>query len=179
MTSRKFFNLLLSQMKSQKDKQKTVYYENYPLSIVILENLTSLTLYILGTIILSGFSMIIGAGYFIFCLISVAIIWFLVCPFCYYYGKVCPCGYGKFAPFLVKEGDKKKFKKQFKYLVIFSTFSFGLPVIGGLFLLIKNYTLLLLIELSIFAIIAFWIIPLQAKKISCKHCKQRSECPWG
>lgn len=145
----------------------------------MLENLVALIIYILGTIILSRFSMIIGIGYFIYCLISVVIIWFLVCPFCYYYGKVCPCGYGKIAPFVVKKGDRKKFQKQFKYLVLFSIFSFSLPVIGGLLMLLMHYTLLLLIEIAIFAIMAFVVIPMQSKKISCKHCKQKSECPWG
>ena len=125
------------------DTRDTELYDNYPGWIIILENTLALIIYIIGTLILSKFSMIIGMGYFIYCLISVVVIWILVCPSCSYYGKFCPCGYGKIAPIFSKKKDEKKFAKQFKYLVIFSVFSFFLPVAGGLFLLIKQFSLII------------------------------------
>lgn len=165
--------------KNQNKKKTLNRYENFPIKKVILGNIQTFSIYIIGAIILSFLSIFISIAYFLYCLTSLIFIWKFICPHCYYFDKICPSGYGKVSAKISKKGDMKKFREKFKYLVGVVSPAWFIPLIGGIIQIAIDFSWLLLIMILIFVVIAFIILPIESKKYSCRHCKQQSLCGWG
>lgn len=102
-----------------------------------------------------------------------------VCPYCHYYStRTCPCGYGQISAKLRKVKDQSRFIEKFKkhIPVIFPLWI--IPMVAGIILLQKNFTLSLLALVVLFVIDAYLVLPLLSRKYGCAHCPQKSICPW-
>jgi len=156
------------------------YFENYPFWIVLVSNLISIAIYLIGAIIIYQ----IGLVWLILYLIYVLILEFRLisghCVNCYYYGKICPFGKGKISSIFFKKGDLNKFcKMQITWKDIVPDFIVSLiPAIIGIILLIKDFNWLFLILIIILFILAFFGNAIIRSKLACKYCKQRKiGCP--
>lgn len=67
-------------------------HEHYPAVIVIISNLVSLLIYVIGAYILYRISLILAIVYVIFILILEFRLLGRHCVDCYYYGKTCAFG---------------------------------------------------------------------------------------
>jgi hypothetical protein len=108
-------------------------------------------------------------------------VWIMVfvCPYCRYFDtRSCPCGYGHIAPRFRAKGTVECFNEKFKKHIPVIVPLWFIPIIAGVFPLIRNFSLSLLILLIIFAVNAFVILPLVSTKHGCKECPQKSTCPW-
>ncbi|RZN37037.1 MAG: hypothetical protein EFT35_07065 [Methanophagales archaeon ANME-1-THS] len=155
-------------------------YDNFPAWIAILSNLVSLSIYTLGAYILAGFGILFAILYLLYCLWLEVQILRKSCVDCYYYGKVCGLGKGKLCPLLFKQGDPKKFvEKEVTWAQILPDFMvFIIPLVGGIILLVRDFTWLLVALLIILGILAFGGTALIRGSFACKYCKQREiGCP--
>ena len=155
-------------------------YENFPLRIVLLPSLFSLTIYLIGLYILLNLGIL-------FAVLFVAyIIWIEIrliaksCRYCPYYGKLCAFGKGKCSALFFKKGAPEKFLKteiSMKDIIPdFLTFIF--PLIGGLVLLLFNFSWLLVVLLAILVVLGFGGNALVRGSFAYKYCKQREiGCP--
>ncbi len=91
---------------------KTKTFENYPLGIVILSNLLSILIYLLGAFILAKLGIIFLVVYLLYCLFMELNVLKRSCVNCYYYGKLCGFGKGKLCSLFFKKGDIKKFSQR-------------------------------------------------------------------
>lgn len=150
-----------------------------PLWLVLLDNIPTLAMYILGTIIISKFSMMFAISYVLYSLLSIIWFWAKICPYCNYHGTSgCPCGYGKLSALFFKKVNSNNFRKVFKRNIIAVYPSWFIPPVFGFYLLISSYsTGFLMLNIS-FALVGFVLIPLISKKIGCKDCAIREDCPW-
>jgi hypothetical protein len=152
-----------------------------PLWVVLLDNIPTLALYILGAALLLPFGMIWAILLFMYSLFSVVLFWQRICPYCHHYGtKACPCGYGAISPlfFKSKRASSSDFRKIFKRNILIVFPSWFVPFFAGGYLLLREFSVSRLWQFIVFCIIGFILIPLISKLVGCKNCSIKDECPW-
>lgn len=160
--------------------EETKSYENFPLRIVLLSNLVALSIYAIGAYILAGFGILLAVLYLLYCLWIEIRVLRRSCVDCYYYGKVCGFGKGKLCSLLFKKGDPQKFvEKEISWSLILPDFMvFIFPIVGGIILLVRDFTWLLVAMLAIFVILYLGGNAVIRGRFACKYCKQREiGCP--
>ena len=160
--------------------EETKSYENFPIWIALLSNLVAISIYTIGAYILAGFGILFSILYLLYCLWIEISVLRGSCVDCYYYGKICGLGKGKLCSLLFKKGDPKKFvEKEVSVSKILPDFMvFIIPIVGGIILLVRNFTLFLLVMLAILVILSFGGNAVIRGSFVCKHCKQREiGCP--
>src|SRR4030043_646993 len=150
-----------------------------PLWLVLLDNVPTLILFILGIIIISQIS---AAGAIIFGFYTVfSVVWFWarICPYCHHYDTLaCPCGYGSISAKIFKRRDSKLFKKVFRRNILIQFPNWFVPFAIAIYLLIIKYSTAILLLTVSFSLIGFIIIPVISKQVGCKNCEIKEDCPW-
>lgn len=160
--------------------EETKSYERFPIWIALLANLVAILIYAIGACILAGFGILLSILYLLYCLWIEMGVLRGSCENCYYYGKVCGLGKGKLCSLLFKKGDPQKFvEKEVSWLKILPDFMvFIFPLVGGIILLLSDFTLLLVAMLSILVILSFVGNAVIRGSLACKYCRQREiGCP--
>ncbi|MBU1940708.1 MAG: hypothetical protein KKC68_02935 [Candidatus Thermoplasmatota archaeon] len=159
---------------------KITPYENYPIRIPLLAILISIISYSIGAVILSEFGITVVIIYLAYCVGIELLVIFRSCKDCYYYGKICGLGKGKIAPIFVKQGNSNKFKeKKISWYDLIPDFLVAIiPVIGGIILLLYNFSFLLLGLIILLSILFFGGTAYIRGSFACKYCKQKEiGCP--
>ena len=180
-------NIIIEDRKTKSDQLKefksdlesACHTKKIPLWLVLLDNLPTAVLIILGTILIYQISTIGAIGYAIYSLLSIIWFWAKICPFCHHYGTyACPCGYGIISAKLFKKREDKSFKKVFKQNLGVVFPNWFATFIIAIYLLVTQYTQEVLILSIAFGLIGFVIIPLVSKFVGCKNCEIKEDCPW-
>src|SRR5512136_622981 len=86
-------------------------YEQYPPRIVLLSNLLSLFMYLIGAFLMYQ----IGLAWAIVYILCIILLEFRLlgghCTDCYYYGKTCAFGKGRLSSRFFRKGDPGKFSR--------------------------------------------------------------------
>ncbi len=154
-------------------------YENYPLKIVVLSNLLSISIYITGSFIIYQVGWIYSTLYLIYCLILEIKLLKTGCVNCYYYGKTCGFGKGRLSALFFKKGDPSKFtQKELKWKdMIPDMLVFIVPTLAGIFLLLSNFTWIILVLILVLLTLSLFGNAL-IRGLTCNKCKQRDlGCP--
>ena len=121
-----------------------------------------------------------AALYFGYFAISIVLYWHIICPYCFHFGTPsCPSGYGGIAARLFYPKDKKRFREIFKKRVFIQYPNWFIPPLFGAYLLWKDLNWYVVIMLTVFLIAAFLVIPLVSRRIVCRKCGNRKNCPMG
>lgn len=153
--------------------------EKIPAWLVLLDNLPSLALFVMGFLIINQLSLPGAIAYGIYVIFSIMWFWAKICPYCHHYGiQACPCGYGLISASLFKKMEDKPFRKVFKKHIIVQYPNWFVPFAVALYLLITEYSNRLLIMALLFSVTGFVIIPLISKLAGCRNCKVKDDCPW-
>jgi hypothetical protein len=151
-------------------------YEIYPTSTVVLRTILALFLSGVGAAILVGFGMWAGLAYLAYCIVATFLIMRFRCKYCVYYGKTCSGGTRRMAAPLFKPGDNADFPRYIKYIA--PIFLVGiLPVLGGVVLLVVDFSVVTLVLLAVFFVGQFIVSERVLVKYGCDRCKQRDTCP--
>ena len=158
----------------------TQSYEHFPAWMVLVSNLVSVSLYLLGFFILGSVSWIIAGLY----LIYIAALEFRLlrnhCTDCYYYGRVCGFGKGIVSSWFFKKGDGEGFcnhKITWKEMIPDMMVSV-IPVIAGIVLMIIDFKFSMLAAVVLILFLTTTGNSFVRSKIVCKYCKQREiGCP--
>lgn len=149
---------------------------------VIIDNIPTVTLWILTTILLLQFNLIFTVLFWIYVPFSVLWFWRFICTYCTHFGTACcPCGYATGAAKLFLFRDETKFRKAFNSNIAIVFPYWLVPLIAGGYLLYTSYPDIsyFILAIYILALIdGFVIVPLVSKKVGCKKCPTRDECPW-
>lgn len=155
-------------------------YEKYPWWIVLLSNLVSLSIFFIGAYILYGLGLIFTIVYIMYCLFMEIRLLKKSCVNCYYYGKTCGFGKGRLSALFFKQGDISKFTQRemdWKDMIpdlMVSVF----PLVGGIILLINNFSLLILVLMIVLVILSMAGNAFIRGYLTCSGCKQRElGCP--
>jgi hypothetical protein len=155
--------------------EKTKCYDNFPAWMALLAVLLTLLIYAIGALILAGFNSVIAILYLLYCLWIELRVLQRSCVNCFYYGKTCGLGRGKLCSVLFKKGDPQLFAAdEISWAAILPDFLvFIIPLVGGIILVVIEFTWLLVALLALFAILAFGGTAVIRGSFACKHCKQR------
>jgi len=160
--------------------KKENYFDNYPFGIVLVSDLVSIFIYLIGAFIIYQ----IGLIWLILYLLFIGILEFRIikyhCVDCYYYGKTCAFGKGKISGFFFKKGDLNKFcKRQMTWKNLIPDFMVSLiPFIIGVILLFIKFSWLILILIILLVLLTFFGNGFVRGNLACKYCKQRKlGCP--
>ena len=159
---------------------KAKSFENYPVWIVILSNIFSLSIYVIGTYVLLGFGLLVAALYLLYCIWTEYRLLSTSCVNCYYYGKFCCFGQGKLCSLFFKKGNAKNFnKREITAKDILPDFLVSIfPIIGAIIILIMNFSWNILLSLLILIILTSAGNAFIRGSFACKYCKQRElGCP--
>jgi hypothetical protein len=159
---------------------ETKSYENFPIRLPFIAILLSIIGYILGAFVLSGFGLFVVVLYLIYCVFIELLVIFRSCKDCYYYGKICGLGKGKIAPLFTKKGHSSKFiDKKISWYDLIPDFLVGIiPIVGGIILLIYDFSFILLGLIILLAIIFFGGAGYIRGSYACRYCKQKElGCP--
>ena len=155
-------------------------YENFPIRLVAAAVLVNVSIYALGAFILAGFGSVMTALYLLYCLGNEVRVMKTSCVDCYYYDKWCAFGKGKAAALFFKQGDPQRFltKAISRKELIPDMLVVIFPLIGGIALLIRDFswgTVIALVFLLAFSLGGTYLI---RSRVACAGCKQREMgCP--
>jgi hypothetical protein len=150
-------------------------FDAYPPWMVVASNALSISIYLMGAYLLSGFGVAAVAVYLIFCLWMEARVISCHCVNCAYFGKLCCFGKGKISSAFFKQGDPKKFSQMsITWRDMLPDLMVPLiPVIGGIILLIKKFDWTALAAVMLIFILSFAGNALVRGRLACRHCRQR------
>lgn len=160
--------------------EPTKTYEKFPVWIVLLSNLVAVSIYTIGAYILAGFGILFAVLYLLYCLWIELKVIRGSCVDCYYYGKVCGFGKGRLCTILFKKGDPQRFvDKEISWSSILPDFLvFIFPVIGGIILLVRGFSWLLVTMLAFVVVLYLGGTAVIRGTFACKYCKQKEiGCP--
>ncbi len=160
--------------------QEPVCKEDYPPAIVTVSVFLSLLIYGIGASILSGFGIIWVIAYIFFILILEFRLIGGHCPDCYYYGKTCAFGKGRLCSLLFRKGSPEKFSRmKITWNDIVPDFLvFIVPVLAGIYLLIREFTWTVLFLVLALLVLGFIGNALVRGYLACRYCRQREiGCP--
>ena len=150
-----------------------------PLWLVLLDNIPTFLLFLLGILIISRVSITGAIVFGIYALFSVIWFWAKICPYCHHYDTLaCPCGYGAISSKIFKRRDSNLFKKVFRRNIVVQFPNWFIPFAVAIYLLITKYSTEILLLTISFSLIGFVIIPVISKQVGCKNCEIKEECPW-
>jgi hypothetical protein len=166
-------------LQNSNDLSTPCHSRKIPLWLVLLDNIPTIFLFILGFLIINLLSTIGALIFAAYALISVVWFWARICPYCHHFGThACPCGYGAISSKLFMQKDSKEFKKVFKRNLLIVFPNWFVPLGIAIYLLITDYSAQVLILTIIFSIIGFVVIPIISKLVGCKNCEIKDDCPW-
>jgi hypothetical protein len=150
-------------------------YENYPVWIITLSNLVSLTIYAIGALIIYQAGWIFSVLYLGFILTLELRLIRNHCTSCNYWGKRCGFGKGKISSLFFKKSEINHFcdtKISWKDMLPDLLVSL-IPFIVGIVLLIIRFNVLIIFALVLLAVLTTSGNGLIRGKLTCKYCRQK------
>lgn len=155
-------------------------YDNYPIWIVAVSNLVSLSIFFIGGFLIYQVSFLWLALYILYILILEYRLLKGHCVNCYYFGKTCSFGKGKLSSLFFERGESMKFiQNKITWKDIVPDFLVSIiPLVVGIVILITNFDWLILFLLALLFFLGFPGNALVRSRLACKYCKQRElGCP--
>ena len=118
--------------------EQTICHENYPAWIVIISNLVSMGIYVLGFLIIYRLGLVFSILYLLYILLLELRLIGSHCTRCFYWGKICGFGKGKISSWFFRKGDISKFcDNEFTWIDMIPDLLITLiPLIIGIIILI-------------------------------------------
>ncbi len=163
--------------------EQTLYekgWERFPWWWILLENLLFFVPWSIGFVVMWPLQVagvpLVSLGYALFILVTVG--WLLKvhnCSTCYYYGKWCHLGWGKYAALLCRK-DAGNPETGEKLTVVYAVLPL-IPIVGGIgVMLLRGFSWTLLGALIIFVVLNGLQFAL-VRPQGCARCKKRYVCP--
>ena len=172
--------------RSQKDAKggdvnQTQTYESYPAWIVLVSNLASGSIYVIGAYLLAKLSIWLLPPYLLYILWLEIRLLRTACVDCAYYGRACAFGRGRLCAMAFKHGDPQCFaERQISWAEMIPDLLVSVvPMVAGIVLMILygwSWVIigLLLMLLLLSTVGNGWV----RGSLACQHCKQRElGCP--
>ncbi|PKO23500.1 MAG: hypothetical protein CVU38_03700 [Chloroflexi bacterium HGW-Chloroflexi-1] len=154
-------------------------WERFPWWWILLENLLYLVIWAIGFAVMWPLQVagapLASLGYALFILITVG--WLLKvhnCSTCYYYGKWCHLGWGKYTAIFCRR-DAGNPETGMKLAVVYMILPL-IPIVGGIaVILLGGFSWALLSRMGVFVVLNG--VQLAVRPKGCAHCKKRYICP--
>ncbi|UCE46043.1 MAG: hypothetical protein JSU93_00010 [Methanobacteriota archaeon] len=148
--------------------------------LVAVSNLQSLSIYIIGAIVLWLLAPLVSVCYVLYCVILEIRLLRRSCVNCYYYGKTCCFGKGRLCSSLFKKGEPGRFtERQITWYDILPDFMVTIiPIVGGIILLIDEFSWIVILSILALLGLGFAGSAVVRGSFACKYCMQKDlGCP--
>ncbi len=155
-------------------------YDQYPVWMVLVSNLLSLLVYVIGAAILYRVGLVWVILYLLFILVLEFRLIKGHCVDCYYYGRTCAFGKGRLSCMFFPRGKPEQFNNRTITLkdIVPDFLVFIIPVLIGIGLLIYDFSWILLVLIGLLLIFGFAGNAVVRGQIACRYCRQREiGCP--
>jgi len=155
-------------------------YDQYPVWMVLVSSLLSISIYLIGAMILSPIGLIWPILYLLFVLLFELRLMKGHCVDCYYYGKTCGFAKGRLSSMFFPKGTPEHFSKMtITWKDIVPDFLvFIIPVLVGIALIIRTFSWILFLLIIALFILGFAGNAVVRGKIACRYCRQKEiGCP--
>jgi hypothetical protein len=150
-----------------------------PLWLVLLDNIPTLILFVLGAILLGIIGWPLAIVLTIYNFASIILFWRLICPHCPHFStRACPCGYGVLAARFFQRKEGGDFRRRFRKYIVIMFPAWFIPFGAGLYLLYSRYSSGILVIFAAFVVVGFILIPAISRFVGCKGCELKDQCPW-
>ena len=159
---------------------ETKRFEQYPKRFVIVSNLQSLAIYVIGAFLLWLLVPLISICYVFYCVILEVRLLRRSCINCYYYGKTCCFGKGRMCSILFKKGEPQRFtEKEITWHDVLPDFMVTIvPIVGGMILLTDEFSWTVIISILALLGLGFAGSAVVRGSFACKYCLQKDlGCP--
>lgn len=136
----------------------------------------------MGAVIMALYRWWAAVAYVVY--VAASLIWFMyfICRYCGT-SKVGHCesviGHWSMALF-PKRGAPREFQRQFRrHIAVLFPDWFVPAVVGILLLILRPFSLSLLILVIVFCLVAFVVLPILSNRKSCATCTMKRVCPWA
>lgn len=154
--------------------------------LVALDNVPTIALFALGTVVVWLLSVPGAIAYLAYCAVTIPAFWALICPYCHHHGtRACPCGYGMLSSRvftsrrrLAEDKNKKAFASVFRARISIMFPCWLIPLVAGIWLLLSHFTPLGAVLLAAFCVDGFLLIPAISFFVGCSRCEIKTDCPW-
>ena len=160
--------------------RETTVYENFPGRIVLLSNLLTVSIYVIGACLMAGLGIWSLAAYIAYCGCMEVRLLRQGCVDCCYYGKTCAFGRGRLCALLFRQGDPQRFsQRQISWSNLLPDFAVSLiPAIAAIVLLVADFRWMTLALLAALLVLTFWGNAVVRGSFACRYCRQREiGCP--
>ncbi|UCE73158.1 MAG: hypothetical protein JSV56_08955 [Methanomassiliicoccales archaeon] len=131
---------------------------------IMLHNLLTILFYLIGAIIISFLSVVFAVIFLLYCVLATLGFMRFICAFCPQYGTTkCPSGYARITARLFKKKDSKDFKIRFKRNLGIVIPAWLIPIIAGVFLLLKDITFEIILLFVAFVVVGFIVLPITTR----------------
>jgi hypothetical protein len=167
-------------MISGKNNNSASYHsKKIPLWLVLLDNIPTILLILLGFIIIYKVSFAGAVIFGAYALFSIVWFWAKICPYCHHYNTLaCPCGYGIISAKFFKRKDNKSFRKVFRRNIGIQFPNWFVPLTVTIYLISTSYSKQILYLTISFIITGFVLIPAISKLVGCRNCEIKEDYPW-
>jgi hypothetical protein len=165
---------------SLKKENKCKCFEDYPAWIILLSNLISLGIYIIGSYIMFQVGILLFTIYILYLFTCQFKVMKKSCINCYYYGKWCAFGLGKLSTLFFKKSKSSALSnKQVGWKDLLPDFLVSLvPIIFGVYILVQKFDLVILIFVTALFLLSSFGNSFVRRKLACKYCRQKElGCP--
>ena len=112
-----------------------------PLWLVLLDNLPTSLLFLLGVLIIYQVTLFGAIVFGIYAIFSIVWFWAKICPYCHHYGTyACPCGYGIISSGFFKRKEEKSFRKVFRRNIAVQYPNWFVPLGVAVYLMITSFS---------------------------------------
>jgi hypothetical protein len=155
-------------------------YENYPVWIIMISNIVSLSIYGLGFFIMIRPGIIFSVLFLIYVFILEYRLIRYHCVNCFYYDKTCGFGKGRLSSLFFKKGDVSKSciqEMSWKDMIPDLLISL-IPFVVGIYFLITDFNIILLSSIILLLFLTTSGNGFIRSKLTCRYCKQKEiGCP--
>jgi len=155
-------------------------YDSYPMWMVALTVVFSLSVYAVGAYLLWKLIPLVSVLYLVYCAVLEIRVLRHSCTGCYYYGRRCCFGKGRLCPLLFSEGDPGRFAERVVswHDVLPDLMVTVIPLIGGGVLLATDFSWVVASLLLVLFVLGFPGSAFIRGSYACRHCRQRDlGCP--
>lgn len=157
----------------------TTLVENYPFKFIIVSAGLTLSIYVLGLILVYLLNVYLALIFILFMVSNIIFTLKYRCSFCYYYNKWCYSGFGKLVPLVFKKGPSEEFNnsKNLPPVLFTNLLILVVPFFSALLLLFLKIDLVVFLLLVLYLFLSF-IPNVIIKPNMCRICKQHTlNCP--
>jgi len=155
-------------------------YDKFPARIVLLSNLLSVSIYVIGAYLMAGLGFWSLAAYIAYCGWMEVRLLRHSCVNCCYYGGTCAFGKGRLCALLFRRGDPQRFaRRQISWSDLIPDFAVSLlPAVAAVIQLVTGFRWVTLVLLVVLLVLTVWGNAVVRGSFTCPHCRQRQlGCP--